>query len=131
MNFKKFSAVVLSSLSLVSLAHANEVLLTANQPIKITFRIAHKNKNKPPIFDKLQTLNVNKNVTIPISLDGYDRAGVIIVSGDGHELPPSVNQFDEPNQCSMTTDKTKATGALDLTMTPHSINCRTYGGVYG
>ncbi|HSW69502.1 MAG TPA: hypothetical protein VLI69_05040 [Gammaproteobacteria bacterium] len=131
MKFKKMSAIVLICLGFTVAAHANEVLLTANQPMKITFRVAHKNQNSQPVLGELQSINIDKNVKVPISLDTYDRAGVVIVSADGHELPPSANQFDQPKQCSMTTDKTKATGALEFTLSKHSISCRSYGGIFG
>lgn len=133
MKLKNLSVIVLGSLCLASMAHANEVLLTANQPIKITFRVAHKNKNNQTVFGKVQSVDVNKNMTVPISvpLDDYDKAGIVIVSGDGHELPPSANQFDAPNQCSMTTDKSRAMGTIAFTMAPHTISCKITGGVYG
>lgn len=131
MKFKKLSVIALGCLGFTMAAHANEVLLTANQPMKITFRLAYKNQNNQPIFGELQSIDVSKNVTVPVSLNNYDRAGIVIVSANGHELPPSANQFDEPKQCSMTTDKTRATGALEFTLSAHSISCRTYGGVFG
>ncbi|HLB42712.1 MAG TPA: hypothetical protein VJN02_07700 [Gammaproteobacteria bacterium] len=131
MKLKELSVIALGCLGFAMAAHANEVLLTANQPMKIAFRVAHKNQNNQPIFGELQSIDVSKNVTVPVSLDNYDRAGIIIVSAGGHELPPSANQFDEPKQCSMTTDKAKATGALEFTLSAHSISCRTYGGVFG
>jgi hypothetical protein len=132
MKLKKLGMIALASLSFTAVAaHANEVLLTANQPMKITFRIAHKNQNSPPMLGELQSIEVNKNVNVPISLDNYDRAGIVIMSANGHELPPSANQFDQPKQCSMTTDKAKTTGALEFTLSQHSISCRTYGGVFG
>ncbi len=113
-------------------AHANEVLFTSNQPLKITFRVAHKNQSDKPVFGELQSVDLSKNVTIPIPvpLDNYDRAGIIIVSVNGHELPPSANQFDQREQCSMTTNKSKPSGALEFTLSPHSINCHAYGGVF-
>jgi hypothetical protein len=131
MKLKKFGIFLVSSLCFTATAQANEVLLTANQPIKITYRIAHKNQNSPPVLGELRSIEVNKNVNVSVSMDHYDRAGIVIVSGDGHELPPSDNQFDQPKQCSMTTDKSKSTGALEFTLTKHSISCRTYGGVFG
>lgn len=128
----KLKAIALwGCLSVAISAYANEVMLTANQPMKITFRVAHKNQNSQPVFGELQSADVRKNVVVPVSLDNYDRAGIIIVSANGHELPSSANQFDQPKQCSMTTDKTKATGALEFTLSQHSISCRTYGGVFG
>lgn len=134
MKLKKLSVIVLASLGFTTVAaHANEVLLTANQPMKITFRVAHKNQDQDSqtVFGELQSIELNKNRNIPISLANYDRAGIVIISANGHELPPSANQFDQPEQCSMTTDKTKTTGALEFTLAQHSINCRTYGGVFG
>jgi hypothetical protein len=132
MKLKKISLLAfISCLGFTAAVQANEVLLTANQPMKITFRLAHKNQNSQPILGKLQSIEVNKNLNVPVALDNYNRAGIVIVSANGHELPPFANQFDQPKQCSMTTDKTKATGAIEITLTEHSINCHTYGGVFG
>lgn len=131
MKLKRLGVIVFGCLGFAMAAHANEVLLTANQPMKITFRVAHKNQNSQTVLGELQSIDVNKNVNVPVSLDNYDRAGLVIISAASHELPPSANQFDQPKQCSMTTDKAKATGALEFTLTQHAINCRTYGGIFG
>lgn len=131
MKLKSLAVIAFSCLSFAMATHANEVLLTANQPMKITFRIAHKNQNSQPVFGELQSIDINKNTNVPVSLGNYDRAGIVIISANGHELPPSINQFDQPKQCSMTTDKAKATGALEFTLSQSSISCRTYGGVFG
>lgn len=133
MKFRALSTIAVICFSFCGAAavYANEVLLTANQPTKITFRVAHKNQDGQPVFGALQSAEINKNVTVPVDLGGYALAGVVIVSANGHELPPSDNQFDQPKQCSMTTDKTKATGALEFTLSEHSISCRTYGGIFG
>ena len=45
MKLKKLSVIALSCLGFAMVAHANEVLLTANQPMKIAFRVAYKNQN--------------------------------------------------------------------------------------
>ncbi len=132
MRFKKISKAALFCIALVAgVAHANEVLLTAKQPMEITYRIVHKNQNEKPVFDAPQTVTLNKNMTIPIDLNNYDQAGIVIVSAAGHELPPSANQFNTPRQCSMTTDKTRATGALEFSLDAHKATCRTEGGVFG
>lgn len=111
-------------------AHANEVLITSDQSMKIGYKVAHKNINGSTVFGELQTVTVNPNFNIHFNLDQYDRAGVVIISVDGHILPASANQFDQAKQCSMTTDLTKATGALKFTLSPHSVTCSTYGGIY-
>lgn len=121
---------LLSCLGVVMTAHANEVLLTANQPLKVSFRVAHKNQGGQPVFGELQSVDLNKNFTIPVSLDNFNRAGIIVVSVNGHDLPPSANQFDQPKQCSMTTDKLKSSGAIEFNLSPHSINCHAYGGIF-
>jgi len=40
MKLKRLGVILLSCLGFAGVAHANEVLLTANQPMKITFRVA-------------------------------------------------------------------------------------------
>lgn len=132
MKLKTLSILALASFGFATVvAHANEVLLTTNQPMKITFRVAHKNQNSQTVFGELQSIDVSQNKNIPVSLENYDRAGIVIISANGHELPPTANQFDQPEQCSMTTDKTKPTGALEFTLSQHAISCHTSGGVFG
>jgi hypothetical protein len=125
------SMVGLSCFGLTTIVHANEVLLTSKQPTKITYRVAHQNHQAQPVFGEVQAIDLNKNTTISINLNNFDLAGLVIMSVNGHELPPSANQFDQPKQCSMTTDKTRATGALEFTTTDHSINCQSFGGIFG
>jgi hypothetical protein len=131
MKLKTVSLIALLSLSFTAAVHANEVQLTANQKMTITYRLAHKNQNSQPIFGALQTRQINKDANIPVSLDNYNRAGIVIVSVNGHELPPFANQFDKAKQCSMTTDKINSTGKVEFNVSAHSINCKTSGGVFG
>ena len=121
MKLKTLSGFACGVLGITMTAQANEVLFTANQPMKIIFRIAHLNHNGQPIFSEPQSKDINKNTTIPIDMNNHDLAGLVILSVNGHELPPSANQFNQPKQCSMTTDKTKATGALDFSLSTHEI----------
>lgn len=131
MTLKRISGFALGLWSLAIAVHANEVLLTANQPIKIVFKVAHLNHNSQPVFSEPQSRDINKNTTISIDMNNYDLAGIVILSVNGHELPPSANQFNQPKQCSMTTNKTQATGALELALSEHEIRCHSYGGVFG
>lgn len=132
----KLKQLGIGSLSLMmaayaGIASANEILLTANQPTSITYKIAHKNMGAETVFSELKYADLSRNVNVPIKLGDYERAGIVVISIDGHDLPSSTNQFDKPAQCSITTDKTKATAALELQLFPHKANCRTYGGVFG
>ncbi len=122
--------IALSCFGLTTIAYANEVRLTSKQPTKITFRIAHQNKNGQPVFGGTQSIDLNKNTTIPVDLKNFDLSGLVIMSVNGHELPPSANQFNQPKQCSMTTDKTRSNGVLAFTTSDHSINCIASGGIF-
>lgn len=130
MLLNKIGIMALIFFGSVMAAHANEVLLISNQPVKIAYRLAYK-KNNQINFGALQTVEVNRSyVHIPVSLDNYDRVGVVIVAANEHELPPSDNQFDQPDQCSMTTDKEKDAGVLEFVMFDKNARCVTYGGVF-
>jgi len=43
-----------------------------------------------------------------------DLTGIVIVSVGGRALPSSINQFDQPRQCSMTTDSKHPAGVLGV-----------------
>ncbi|KTD49925.1 hypothetical protein Lrub_0367 [Legionella rubrilucens] len=131
MKLRKLSVLACGLFGITMGVHANEVLFTANQSMKIIFRIAHLNHNSQPVLGEPQSMEISKNTTFPIDMNNYDLAGVIILSVNGHELPLSANQFNQPKQCSMTTDKTKATGTLAFSLSAHEISCRSYGGVFG
>lgn len=133
MNFRITTIIagVFVSLSGITASYANEVVLSANQPMEVTYKVVHKNQDNQSVLGELQTLNVNKAATISVSLDAYDQAGVIIVSVGGHKLPSVTNQFDKPKQCAMATDKIKTTGTLNFTLSKHSINCSASGGIFG
>ena len=112
-------------------AEANEVLLTSNQPTSISFRVVHQNKNGQPFFGPAQTLTIAQETPISLPRDHYDLVGVMILSVNGLELPASANQFNQPNQCSMTTDMVHDNGKLDIIFSAHEISCRAFGGVFG
>lgn len=130
---KKLTHLLLMGLMIggISSAYASQVLLTTNKSMEVSYRIAHANRGGEPIYGETLTTRISKSLDVPIKLDGYQLAGLSIISVDGHVLPPEINQFNQPRQCSMTTDKQKATGALALELTKKGITCRTYGGVFG
>lgn len=115
----------------VSSAFANEVLVSVSQPMEITYRIAHQNTGGKTVFGDLQTIEVDSSTTIPITLDGYEMAGVVPFSVAGHSLPPSANRFAERDQCSLATNKTKATGELSFIFEKNKGTCKTRGGIFG
>lgn len=131
MNLKKLSLVSIGVLGINLAAHANEVLLTANQPATIEFKVAHLNNNGQPVFEETQFRDISNNTSIAIDMNNYDLAGVVILSVNGHKLPPTANQFNQPEQCSMTTNKTNTSGTLEFRVAEHEFSCTTYGGVFG
>ena len=128
MQLKQWGLVVLGCLGVVMTAQANEVLLTANQPMQVSYQLAHQNKNGQPVLGATQSIKLDKNTVITVPLANFDRAGVVITSVDGHVIP---SEFNKPEQCAMTTDKVRTSGVLALTMSAHSASCQTFGGVFG
>jgi len=135
MKMKKLGAVMGLWLGLASYAMAapeSAILLTADQPgTKITYQLAHKNMGGETIFSDLLYAELHNNLRLSMDFNGYSRVGLVLVSVNGHQLPPDMNRFDQAKQCSMTTDSMHATGALQLNVSEHAIKCSTYGGVFG
>ena len=104
MMVKKLNRLLLASLTLLpiaSVSYANQVQLETNKATNVVFQIAHKNRGGQTVFGNRQSVQIDKAITVPVSLEGYELAGMVIVAINGHELPPSINQFDQPRQCSM------------------------------
>lgn len=112
------------------ITYANEVRLEVNHPMKVTYRIAHQNSGGQVIFGELQTIEVEKSTPIAVDLEGYEFAGLVPVTVDGHTLPDSANKFNTPMQCSMTTDKSKTKGTLKFTVEAKQASCSAQGGVF-
>lgn len=68
MKLKKLNIIAWGCLALAATAHANEVLVMSNQPTKIIFRIVHQNHDGQPVFGEPQSMDINKNITIPIDI---------------------------------------------------------------
>lgn len=129
MKLKLIGALALTGLSASALA--NEVLITSNQPTKLVYRVAHKNEGGETVYGPSQTIKINNNTRVSLDLKQYDLTGVSIISVNDKELPTHINQFDKPKQCSMTTNKVKSMGTIELASTNRSITCRTFGGKFG
>lgn len=112
-------------------AQANEIQLTVNKPMNITYRIAYQDQGSQPVLSEPQSVQVDKDLIIPINLSNHTLAGIVIVSTDGHVLPDKANQFNQPNQCSITTDSEKTSGKLAISLEKKQINCKYTGGIFG
>lgn len=131
MNVKKITIALLASLAcFTGLANANEVRLSANKPINISYRFAYQNAGGEVILSEVQLVRVDQSLTIPINLKNHAVVGIVPVSVDGHVLPDTANRFNQPNQCSMTTDAKKTTGELAFFIKPKEASCKTKGGVF-
>jgi len=132
MKLKQLGCVAAACLGLSVAAHANEITLTTNQPTTITFRFAHQNQNGQPVFSEIQSLVLTNTQaqTLPLALANYDYAGIVILSANGHEFRPSENQFNHPQQCSLTTSRGEPTGELDLIVAERAVGCHVTGGVF-
>lgn len=131
MKLKKISLGILSCLSLMTIVHANEVTLSTNKPMEVSYRIAHQNPGQKVVLGSEVSMVLRDNFTVPINLDGFKWAGLVPTKLDGHVLPPGVNEFNQKDQCSMTTDKNKTHGRLEFDVDAHQARCATKGGILG
>jgi len=121
----------------VNAALANQVTFkrAGHHDISITYKVAHKNVGGKTHLSKLYTLrSLANDPVVHFHLNGYDQAGVVIVSVDGHTGIPS--QFAKPDQCSLATNRQKTSGSLIFSMIKYSkkhgkITCSTQGGIFG
>ncbi len=117
--------------AMMSAAYAHEVVLTTNQPATVSFQMMHQNQNMSPVAGEVRTISIDKSLTIPIEMQAYQIAGIKVLSINGHELPSSANQFNQPQQCSIAIDSIKTQGTIELTVIEHEAKCSTNGGVFG
>lgn len=133
MKLNNVSFILLACIGFSLAAHANQVQLRSHEAINITYQVAHMNPDNQAVLGEPQSIEVNHQpVTIPVELDNYSLAGLVIVSVNGQELPSSANQFNQPKQCSMTTNNEKSNGLLEIKLSHRgAVSCRTSGGIFG
>lgn len=107
-------------------ALANEVTLNnlSNTPMHIVFQYAHKNKIGSTHLSAAVHETLNGKKTFSVLLNGYDYAGVIIDSVDGHSIPISARKF-AVRSCAVITSQTKTSGqvSFDRKTVPNKITC--------
>lgn len=133
MKLNNVITILLGCMGFSLAAQANQVQLRSHDAINITYQLAHMNPDNQPVFGDPQSIEVNHQpVTIPVELDNYRLAGLVIVSVNGQQLPSSANQFNKPKQCSMTTNNEKSNGLLEIKLSHQGgVSCHTRGGVFG
>jgi len=134
MNIKKQCRHFLTTLAILGFAttaSANEVRITANQPITLTYKIAHQHQGRQPVFSEVKTIHIDRSSSISVNLDDYAVAGVVPIAVNNHQLPSSATHFNEKEQCSMATDKARTSGQLNFIVLDHEIKCSTQGGIFG
>lgn len=124
MHFKKLAiGLLILSTAAIETAHANEVKLTVNKPMQVIYRLAYQDKGSQPVLSEAHTIQVNDILIIPFDLNNHLAAGVVIDSVDGHALPSTANQFNQSQQCSVTTSTIHPTGELKLRGYTKKIEC--------
>lgn len=129
MKSKKICSVLLAAVGFSGIASANEVSLNAATKMEVAYRVAHKNVGGNVVLGGVQTIQVNGQAIIPVELEGYDLAGVVPVSIDGHNIPSWHTQFDKLSQCSMATDQNHPSGNLVFAVEDKELKCAASGGV--
>lgn len=126
--------------SLATTAMANQATLINASPdhhsLKVEYRVAFKNPQGQTVFGPVQTIQLGaQEIQIPFKMNGYQLAGIVPVAIEGHQLPDNVNAFDQPRQCSLTTDEKHDSGTLKIIyheMQGHKqLICGVQGGIFG
>jgi len=128
MKLKKQDTVLLVSLMFISvtgITYANEVEITTNKPVDITYQVAHKNQDGQPILSEKHSMHLDMNAKLPVELESYTLAGVVLTAVNGHETGAT---FTKAEECSMVTDKTNTTGKITITVSEHKLACSVSGG---
>lgn len=104
---KKISIVsFIGVFALFSQAFANQVeivnISASNKPMQIEYKIGHKIGNSI-VLSSQQSATVSQQLSIPVDLGIYERAGIVVTSVNGMELPPQLQKFAEPRTCSIAT----------------------------
>ncbi len=120
-------------------AIANQVTLRNTSqdetPFTVVYKVAHKNPGASVFFSAPQTILLQKEEAIHFQMEGYELAGIVPISIDGHALPETAIEFDKPAQCSVTTDVNHDVGhiIINYTKLPNghgNITCISQGGIF-
>lgn len=117
MKVLKYPLIFLTAgvMSAAALASQATFVNKSSKPATVVYKVVHKNPGQPAVFDNAQTIKLagNETGTIPFSLNGYKRAGVVPISVNDTRLPDSVTQVTIPEKC--TTDNDQTSGNLTIT----------------
>lgn len=113
-----------ANLPQVTLVNGSPSINGQKPPLEVVYQIAYKNPNQPPVLSKTtQTIKLFDKAVIPIDLNGYAMAGIVPISIGGHSLPPTANQFDVPEQCSVAITEKKRQAMMTISLYPHKATC--------
>lgn len=131
MNFKSLG-VLIAVISATGSALANQAALVnqSSQPMTIKYVIARQNPGQAVQFSNPIEATVSGTTAISFDLDNYKYAGIVPISIDGHQLPPSVTTFNTAQRCSLTTDGDKPNGSLRFDADEHHVACGVSGGIF-
>ena len=102
-------------MSLLGSAFANTVKYQLNQPMQVTYQVAHQKAGGPIVLGQRTRLNGN---TVHLQQNGYSFVGVVTDNINGHELPESAKQFRGAQSCTASTGKNNPNASIKLTFTP-------------
>ncbi len=138
MNLK--SLIFLTAAISAGSALANEATLVnqSSRPLTIKYLLAYqKDQGQPVQFIGPIEAKIQENTPpIRFDLDNNKYAGIVPISfsiDNGqtwHKLPSSVNRFNTPQSCSLTTNGNKTNGSLIFTAGSHHLSCSVQGGIF-
>lgn len=119
-------AVLLAIIMNSALANQITLLNTSNgvKTLSVTYQVAHKNKGGAALLGNLRRITLQRGAVIDVKLKGYQYAGIVPLSINGHRLPSAVTQFTKPHTCSAATSKARQNVIL-------AFNLQTFANGHG
>jgi hypothetical protein len=119
-------AGLVSSQALANTVTIKNASKNQNPPITLVYKIAHQNPGQEVIYSAPMVITIKDQEAIHFGLDGFALAGVIPTSINGHQLPPF--KFNQPDECTVATDKKNPHASLTFTVDKHHATCATNDG---
>jgi hypothetical protein len=125
------AGVVLTAFASASFANNIQITSGDDKGYEVVFRVAHQMLGAEPVFSAERIVKIPPHASIDFELNDYDLAGIVPILINGHVIPSHINQFGQPQQCSVATNKAKSSGVLEVTLSDKKLLCKVYGGIFG
>lgn len=132
--FNKCSQIALGlglmGIGLISQANQVHLVSKSKKTLNIVYRLAFQKMNESIIYGDEKFVKLHNKINVTVAQGDFKWVGLVPVSINGHALPSTETEFNQPQKCSMTTDASHRKGSLIFSINAHKAFCKTIGGVF-